>query len=184
MAPSQWLPQPDPLASTVVANLRTWRSDAQRYRFRPCRRGSCRAEVIFAPEQETCGEAHPGGDVVTAPGLVDEDFRCNADAAANCRLRTFSRQLIPFGDVSAFIHRLSTYASRLGDRNLTAAPSTRSLELPGSAATPADLTQSDLRRWGDLPEAGPAHSAMPSRRSLSWVNETAKSSCLRRGVVI
>src|SRR5215831_12621125 len=73
---------------------------------------------------------------------------------------------------------------QIGDRDLTAAPSTRSLELPGSAATPADLTQSDLRRRGDLPEAGPVHSDMPSRRSLSWVNETAKSSCLRRGMVI
>src|SRR5262249_36852517 len=70
----------------------------------------------------TCGEAHSGGDVVTAPGLVDEDFRCNADAAANCRLRTFSRQLIPFGDVSGIYPQTIHIRLQIGDRNLTAAP--------------------------------------------------------------
>jgi len=44
---------------------------------------------------------------------VDGSFCLDADAAVDPKLRVYSRQIIPPGDASAFIHRLFTSARRL-----------------------------------------------------------------------
>jgi len=83
---------------------------------------------------------------VRLPAPVDGSFCSNADAAVNSQLQACSRQLIPFGDAIAFIHRVFTSA-----RKLWIAPG-RSAEAPGI----------------DWPSAGHHSGPFPRRSPAIW----------------